>query len=62
VQTDRPFQFQKRSRLVIRVHNEALTVAAMRISNEGRSPASFRQGSLVTESAGRTSENLKKIQ
>ena len=30
---NRRFEFQKRSQLFIRVHNEALTVAAMRVSN-----------------------------
>jgi hypothetical protein len=29
----RPFQFQKRSQLVIGTHNETLSVAAMRVSN-----------------------------
>jgi hypothetical protein len=37
VQTNRPFQFQEGSELVIRVHNEALTVAAMSIGNPDRS-------------------------
>jgi hypothetical protein len=33
-----PFQFQKRSQLFIRVHNETVSVAAMRVSNpEGSS-------------------------
>jgi hypothetical protein len=35
----RPFQFQKRSQLFIGSHNEPLFVAAMRVSNEERSPA-----------------------
>jgi hypothetical protein len=33
VDTSRPLQFQKRSQLFIRTHNETLTVAAMRVSN-----------------------------
>ena len=32
----RPFQFQKRGQLFIRTHNETLSVAAMRVSNENR--------------------------
>jgi hypothetical protein len=32
------FQFKKRSQLFIRVHNEALTVAAMCVSNPDGSP------------------------
>jgi hypothetical protein len=36
---NRQFQFYKRSQLFIRSHNEALTVAAVRISNEDCSPA-----------------------
>jgi len=36
---DRRFQFQKRRQLFIRTHNETLSVTAMCISNEDRSPA-----------------------
>jgi hypothetical protein len=32
------FKLNKRRQLFIHTHNEALTVAAMRISNEDRSP------------------------
>jgi hypothetical protein len=32
------FQFHKRSQLFVGVHNEALTVAAMCVSHEDRSP------------------------
>src|SRR5438132_284909 len=32
------FEFQKRSQLFIRMHNETLSVAAMRVSNPDRSP------------------------
>jgi hypothetical protein len=32
------FQFQKRSQLFVGVHNKALSVAAMRVSNPDRSP------------------------
>jgi hypothetical protein len=35
---DRSFKFNKRRQLFIRPHNEALTVAAMRVSNPDRSP------------------------
>jgi hypothetical protein len=38
VDTNRPFQFQKRTQLVIRVHNETLSVVAMRVGNPDRSP------------------------
>jgi hypothetical protein len=36
--TGRQFQFQKRRQLFIRVHNETLSVVAMRVSNPDRSP------------------------
>jgi hypothetical protein len=36
--TNRPFQFQKRAELFIGVHNETLSVAAMRVNNPDRSP------------------------
>jgi hypothetical protein len=36
--SNRRFQFQKRSQLFIRVHNQALSVAAMRVCNPNRSP------------------------
>ena len=35
---NRRFQFQKRSQLFVGVHNEPLTVVAMGISHEDRSP------------------------
>jgi hypothetical protein len=35
---NRRFEFQKRSQLFIRVHNETLSVAAMCVSNPDRSP------------------------
>jgi hypothetical protein len=35
---NRRFEFQKRSQLFIRAHNELLSVAAMRICNPDRSP------------------------
>jgi len=37
VDTNRPFQFQKRSQLFIDVNNETLSVAAMRVNNKDRS-------------------------
>jgi hypothetical protein len=37
-ETNRPFQFQKRRQFFVGVHNEALTVAAMCVSHEDRSP------------------------
>jgi hypothetical protein len=36
--TNRPFQFQKRSQLIIGVHNETLSVVAMRVNNPDCSP------------------------
>jgi hypothetical protein len=39
VDTNRPFQFQKRSQFFIGMHDKALSVAAMRVSNPDRSPA-----------------------
>ena len=36
---DHRFEFHKRSQLFIRTHNEALTFAAMCVSNKDRSPA-----------------------
>jgi hypothetical protein len=35
---NRRLQFKKRSQLFIRMHNETLSAAAMRISNPDRSP------------------------
>jgi hypothetical protein len=39
VSANRRFRLNKRSQLFIGVHNKALTVAAMRVSNPDRSPA-----------------------
>ena len=36
--TNRPFQFQKRSQLFIRTHNETLSIVAMRVCNPDCSP------------------------
>src|SRR6266481_6261667 len=36
---NRRFQFQKSGQLFLRVHNEALSVAAVRVSNPGCSPS-----------------------
>jgi hypothetical protein len=36
------FQFNKRSQLFIRTHNEPVTVAAMRVGNKDLSPARIR--------------------
>jgi hypothetical protein len=44
------FKFNKRRRLFIRVHNETLSVAAMRVSNPERSPfAIYRRDTAPTE-------------
>jgi len=37
-QQDRRFHFDKRGQLLIRVHNETLPVAAVRVSNPDRLP------------------------
>jgi hypothetical protein len=38
---NRRFKFQKRGQLLICTHNETLSVAAMRVSNKDRSPATI---------------------
>jgi hypothetical protein len=38
---NRPFHFTKRGQFFIRVHNEPLSVVAMRVNNPDRSPASL---------------------
>jgi len=40
---NRRFEFHKSGQLFIRTHNEALTVAAMRVSNEDRSTVGIRR-------------------
>jgi hypothetical protein len=40
--TNRRFQFPKRTQLVIRTHNEALT-AAMRVNNKDRLPVAINR-------------------
>jgi len=42
VDTNRSFQFQKRSQLLIGAHNEALAVVAMRVNNPDRSRSKSR--------------------
>jgi hypothetical protein len=44
VETNRPFQFQKRSQLVIGAHNVTLSVAAMRVRNPDRSALRINGG------------------
>ena len=39
VNASRGFKFHKRSQLFIRSHKETLSIVAMRVSNEDRSPA-----------------------
>ena len=41
------FEFHKRSQLFIRVHNETLPVAAMRVCNPDRSPVSILSETLT---------------
>jgi hypothetical protein len=43
VDTNGPFQFQKSSQFFIRVHNETLSVVAMRVSNPDRSSAGINR-------------------
>ena len=40
---NRRFQFKKRRQLLIRVHNETLPVAAMRVSNPDRPPVEINR-------------------
>ena len=42
--SNRRFQFQKRSQLFIRAHNETLSVVAMRVNNPDRSPFKIESG------------------
>jgi hypothetical protein len=37
VDTNRPFQFQKRSELIIRANNETVSIITVRINNPDRS-------------------------
>jgi hypothetical protein len=46
---NRRFQFHKSAQFFIRVHNEAVTVAAMRVTNEDCSPARIHQQGRVLE-------------
>ena len=43
VETNRPFQFQKRRPLFVGVHNKALSVAAVRVSNPDCSPVGINR-------------------
>ena len=38
-----PFQFHKRAQLFIRMHNEPLSVVAMRVNNPDRLPAGINR-------------------
>ena len=40
---NRPFQFRKRSLLLIRAHNETLSIVAMRVCNPDRSPVGINR-------------------
>jgi len=40
---DGHFKFQKRCQLFIRVHNEALSIIAVRVSNPDRSPVGLNR-------------------
>jgi hypothetical protein len=41
---NRRFKFEKRRQLLIRTHNETLSVAAVRIDNKDRSPVGINRG------------------
>jgi hypothetical protein len=41
--SDCHFQFQKHNQLFIRVHNETLSVIAMRVNNPDRSPVGINR-------------------
>jgi hypothetical protein len=43
VSSNRRLQFQKRSQLFIRAHNEAPSIAGMRVSNPDRSPVGINR-------------------
>jgi hypothetical protein len=40
---NRPLQFHERCQLLIRTHNETLSVVAMRVSNPDRSPVGINR-------------------
>jgi hypothetical protein len=40
---NRRFEFEKRSQLFIGVHNETLSIVAMRVSNPDRSPVGINR-------------------
>jgi hypothetical protein len=41
--TNRPFEFEKRGQLFIRMHNETLSVAAMRVHNPDCPPVAINR-------------------
>jgi hypothetical protein len=43
VDTNSPLQFQKSSQLIIRMHDEAMTIAAVRVGNPDRSPVGINR-------------------
>jgi hypothetical protein len=49
---DRRFQFQKRSQLFIRSHNQTFSVIAVRISNEDRSPVGINRCDITPTPTG----------
>jgi hypothetical protein len=52
VDTNCPFQFQKRSPLFIGVHNEPFSIVAMCIGNEDRSPVRVHNRNAAPTPAG----------
>jgi hypothetical protein len=48
----RRFQFHQRGQLFIRTHNETLSVTAMRVSNEDRSPFGIHGGDAAPTPTG----------
>jgi len=53
---NRRFEFHKRSQLFIRVHNETLAVAAMRISYKDRSPVAIQSRNAAPTPTGFAAE------
>jgi len=52
VDTNCPFQFHKRSQLLIRAHNETPSVAAIGVNNPDRSPGVFFTAGIADEEQG----------
>jgi hypothetical protein len=51
---NRRFKFEKRRQLFIGMHNETLSVSAMRVSNPDGSPVGIKTGNCSMRSTGQT--------